>query len=219
MIVAAQALVATAMMGVMTFGFARKSQEAGVVEPPAVDPLEGARGLTLLLLVATTVILTTHNIRHEPTGLAGPHYRATEGVFVSIGSLAWPLLLQLAFWAKQVRGKIILVAFLAGIAAISPFRNVLFSALYFFGVLVPSGTMLIFFGRALSRRTKLFSYGAIVVVVLLASLIVLYQTERRLESREYEYQQRIVSSRVAVERALTSRALTPFFQAALADKS
>ena len=128
-------------------------------------------------------------------------------------SLAWPLLLQLVLWSWRIHLRFVLVGFLAAIAAISPFRNTIFSMLYF-GFLIPLGTILV--GHSLSRRNKLIRFAA-VGTLLLVLLIVLYQTGRRFEHAEYEVSSD--QSRVAViERGLTSRALTPFFQAALVDR-
>lgn len=212
--VAAQGLIALGMVIVVTIGFERKSLRDSVVYH-SIEPFEASRGLTLLLLAAVAAVLAVHNARHEATGLNGQHYRAAQSALVSMENLAWPLLLQLTFWSRQVWWKIVFVAFLAAIAAVSPFRNAIFS-MFYFGVAVPFGTMLIA-GSSLSRRTRVLSSVATMALFLCASLIVLYQTGRRFESNEY--QATPVPSRLAlIELGLASRALTPFFQATLVDR-
>jgi hypothetical protein len=208
-IIAAEAFAATLLVAAVTVGFVQKSRRDGSV-PPAIEPFEASRDLMTLLLAATAAVLIAHNIYHAPTGSRG--YRVEESAFVSIESLAWPLFLQLIFWTQQLRCRGLLASFLLAIVAISPFRNALFSIIYF-AVLVPSAGILIV-NKTSSRRTKAFGVAWIAVLVLLIATSVVYQTGRRIASNPAEPARVQVAK---VEEALTFRAFAPFFGAVFVD--
>ncbi len=212
--VAAQGLLATVLVAIVTIGFTRKAARDGFVPSASVNPFEASPWLMLLLLSALTAVLVIHNLEHDPIGLGGQHIRLSESALISIENLTWPLLLQLTFWSHQIRWKGVLLAYLAAIVAISPFRNAIFS-IFYFGALVPLGTTLML-GEFSSQKTRILSFAAITALLLITSLILVYQTSRRFESEQYEggpAQSRITK----IETALTSRTFTPFFQAAMVE--
>ena len=203
--VAAQGFVASALVAVVTIGFTQKSLRDRVVSP-SIDPFEASPALVLLLLATVAVVLTLHYSRH-PT-----EYRAADSAIVSIESLTWPLLLQLIFWSQQVRWKFVLVCFLAAIVVISPFRNTLFSILYF-GALVPFSAMFAI-NKAFSRQTRIFGLVATTLLVLLISVIVVYQTGHRGGQNEAGS---TLTRIPVIGQALALRAFTPFFGAVFLD--
>jgi hypothetical protein len=212
--VAVQGLIAIVIAAAVTLGFTRKLQRKGVASN-LTEPFDTAPALVISFLAAVAAVLTVHNVRHALTGLSGQYYRPAESTYVSIESLAWPLLLQLVIWSRQIHRQFLLVAFLAAITAISPFRNTILSILYF-GALIPFVSALLV-GRSLSRRAKLVSLSVLIVLVLMVSLLVLYQTGRRVDRTAYDANIEL-SQVAAVEHAMTSRALTPFFQAAMVER-
>ncbi len=213
--VSAQSLIAIGMAIVVTVGFTQKVLRRGVVQPAAVEPFKSSREIVMILLLfAVTVVLVVHNLRHPPAGLGGNHYRPAEAVVVSAENLAWPLLLQLVFWTRQVYRKFLLAAFLAAIAAISPFRAAFFS-IFYFGILIPITVGLT--SATLIPRTKILGAAATVTLIVLAGLLVLIQTSQRLEITRFGTKS--IDMRVNLDgRQLTSRAFTPFFQAVLVDR-
>ena len=129
---------------------------------------------------------------------------------MSMESLAWPLLLQLVFWSRQIRWKCLLAVFLAAIVAISPFRSTLFAILYF-GVLVPISTK-ITANKFASRKTKVLGLVAALALLLFMSLAVVFQTNFRVGA-ETPPGDRIA----AIKQALIFRGFAPFFGAAFVD--
>lgn len=205
--VAAQELTAIALVVVVTIGLERKAVQTNSVTTRRTEDFEQSHSLVFLLLVAVTAVLTIHNIRHDPTGGRIP---PSESALISLESLAWPLLLQLVFWTRQIRWKVTLIAFLAALAAISPFRSPLFS-IFYFGALIPFATMLAV-GNFMSQRTRVISVVAMMGLILFTSLVLLYQTNSRYSDQDVpSYQSRLA----LVEAGLASRGVSPFFQAAL----
>ena len=169
--VAAQGFVAFTLVTMVTMGFTRKSSRDGILLP-SIDPFLASRALMFLLLAVISTVLIIHYMHHKSAA-----YTAEESVFVSMESLAWPLLLQLVFWSRHIRWKCLLAVFLAAIVAISPFRSTLFAILYF-GVLVPISTK-ITANKFASRKTKVLGLVAALALLLFMSLAVVFQTNFR----------------------------------------
>ena len=206
--VAAQELTAIVLVVVVMIGLERKAVQSNSIATRRIEGFEQSRSLVFLLLVAVTAVLTIHNIRHDPTGGRIP---PSESGLISLENLTWPLLLQLVFWTRQICWKVVLIAFLAALVALSPFRSPLFS-IFYFGALIPFAVMLAV-GNFMPRRTKVISVAAMMVLILFTSLVLLYQTNSRYSDQDVTGRQ---ESRFALlEAGLTSRGVSPFFQAAL----
>jgi len=120
----------------------------------------------------------------------------SEGHWISIENLMWPLLLQLLILTSDNRSRLIAGSTLLLAAAMSPFRGVFF-AIVLFGGILPLATHL-------SRRT--FLYLCIIGAVLAG--VVLWQTSNRSDSaRGY-----------VVARAMSQRIIMPLFQGFAAER-
>jgi hypothetical protein len=179
-------------------------------------PLDATMPQCLLLafLLALAVVLILHNAeRVGPVEPADVRIPPRESTFISLENLAWPVLLQLLLWTRIGALKATIIAFLSAVIALSPFRAVLFAALYF-GAAIPLVSRLCARpprARGLPRRAM----AGLAVTVAALALGIIYQTQtRRLQA--VDAGEDLSLQPAGLIDALASRTMTPLFQAELA---
>lgn len=168
----------------------------------------------LALFAAITLVLVFHFFHHQRAPIDGVRIPQNEAWSISIENLTWPLLLQLAFWTDNWRSKIVFLAFLTAIVALSPFRNIVFVLLYF-GALVPMATMLI--RQRMSRQARLLLLGVAVMATIVGGTIMFIQTMGRYTSAALSSEPQAIPI-AEVARAITSRSIVPLVQAVMAEQ-
>lgn len=165
----------------------------------------------LAFLSAIAVVLVMHNLaRAGDLPLTEARIAPGESRFVSLENLCWPLLLQLFVWERQPSWKATFGGLLLAIAALSPFRAVLF-AILFFGAVVPLAARA--WRQHVARRERTWTFGALATVVALSAGAIAYETQMR-EQKAVGGEDVATRSSAMVD-GLISRSLTPFFQANL----
>jgi hypothetical protein len=193
-------LVIVALIAVYrVVGQKRAQLPSPIVTPFAVGIAIAVAALVCLAHVIHDFVLPIHLSRVENIGAAAG--------FISMENLVWPLLLQLAYTSQSLRLRFSSLLAALAIAALSPFRGVLFG-LIAFGVVLP--TVVSFISPSIapagggSRTMKIF---AVLFALLVGGGVLLQQTlSRRPDNANPRHA-------VAVENAIQQRAAIPLFQA------
>jgi hypothetical protein len=185
-------------------------------QPSRRYPLDATMPQALLLafLLALAVVVILHNLERvrlvDPVDVRIPPHEST---FISLENLAWPVLLQLFLWTRICALKATIIAFLSAVIALSPFRAVLFAALYF-GAAIPLVSWLCARPPQARGSPRLALAGLALTIAALA-LGIVYQTQtRRLQAVDAGADLSLHPA--GLIDALASRTMTPLFQAELA---
>jgi hypothetical protein len=169
-------------------------------------------------LVAVTTLVGAHVVAQ----LSGPYYVSRganitrEATFVSLESLAWPVLLQLMNCQRRLRDKFFYLAAVLPIVAVSPYRAIVVEIL-FFGFALPLWAH--WWDRAGGDRFELsrgIRYaGAFAAVVLVVGVLIYSQTRNRLEETGLAPEPGQLRAQTAMR--LVQRVTYPLFQAYFAE--
>ena len=127
-----------------------------------------------------------------------------NGAWISLENLLWPLMLQLLVITVSIRARLTLIAALLLVAALSPFRGVIFAIALFGGAL----PLAIGLSEHTLQKKWLYVAAALVVLAGMLGAILIAQTVGRLDD----------SNPTVVARALSQRIAMPLFQAYAAKK-
>jgi hypothetical protein len=156
---------------------------------------------TIIISVAAGAICGIHVLREALTmPLSRVDPLASYGLLISLENLLWPLLLQLFASAVDVRARGCAGAAALLLAALSPFRGVIFAVAIF----LPFAIAIEVLWSTRGKRASVYIGAVAILIVGALSFLVFVQTEGRFSN---------TTSRNEVVRALTQRAMMPLFQA------